>query len=123
MKCCVLYKILPFGHRLVHHPWKFPVYLSALFFRNDEVSRCQYAYNLKVPNATIAFGRRSFSFAVPCECNKFPFEMKLIPHEFDYRKKLELYFIFDFESNSPEVVGYVGFLYLTVFRLSVLSNR
>ena len=39
----VLYKILLFGHRLVHHPWK------ALVFRNDKMTGCQYAYKLKVP--------------------------------------------------------------------------
>ena len=59
MKQRILYKILLFGHRLVHHPWKIPMYLGALVFRNDKVTRCQYAYNLKVPNVTTAFGRRS----------------------------------------------------------------
>ena len=67
MKQRILYKILLFGHRLLHHPWKIPMYLGALVFRNDKVTRCQYAYNLKVPNVTTAFGRRSFSFAVPFE--------------------------------------------------------
>ena len=87
MKQRILYKILLFGHRLVHHP-----YLGALVSRNDKVTRCQYAYNLKVPNVTTAFGRRSFSFAVPFEWNKLPFEIKLIPHELDYRKKLKPFF-------------------------------
>ena len=93
MKQRILYKIILFGDRLVHHPWKIPMYLGALVFRNDKVTRCQYAYNLKVPNVTTAFGRRSFSFAVPFEWNKLPFEMKLIPHELDYRKKTENFFI------------------------------
>ena len=35
----VFYKILLFGHRLVHHQWKIPVYLGALVFRNDKVTR------------------------------------------------------------------------------------
>ena len=67
MKQRILYKILIFGHRLVHHSWKIPMYLGALVFRNDKMTRCQYAYNLKVPNVTTAFGRRSSSFAVPFE--------------------------------------------------------
>ena len=88
----VLYKILLFLHRLVHHPWKIPVNLGALVFGIDKVTRCQYAYNLKVPNVRTAFGRRiSFNFSVPFEWNKLPFEMKLIPHEFDYRKKLKTF--------------------------------
>ena len=91
MKQRILYKILLFGHRLVHHPWKIPMYLGALVFRNDKVTRCQYAYSLKVPNVKAAFGRRSFSFAVPFEWNKLPFEMKLIPHDFDYRKKVKTF--------------------------------
>ena len=45
MKQRILYKILLFGHRFVHHPWKIPMYLGALVFRNDKVTRCQYAYN------------------------------------------------------------------------------
>ena len=66
------------------------MYLGALVFRNDKVTRYQYAYNnLKIPNVTTAFGRRSFSFAFPFEWNKLPYEMKLIPHEFDYLKKLK----------------------------------
>ena len=68
------------------------MYIGALVFRNDKVTRCQYAYNLKVPNVKTAFGLRSFSFAVPLEWNKLPFEMKIIPHKFDYRKK-QNYFI------------------------------
>ena len=72
MKQRILNKIPLFGHRLVHHPWKISMYLGALVFRNDKVTRCQYAYNLKVPNVTTAFGQRSFSFAVPFEWNKFP---------------------------------------------------
>ena len=91
MKQRILYKIPLFGHRLVHHPWKISMYLGALVFRNDKVTRCQYAYNLRVPNVTTAFGQRSFSFAVPFEWNKLPFEMKLIPHELDYRKKLKTF--------------------------------
>ena len=107
MKQRVLYKILLFGHRLVHHPWKIPKYLSALVFRNCNVTRCQYAYNLKVPNVTTAFRRRSLSFAVPFEWNKLPFEMKLIPHEFDYyRKKLKTFYLkIDFESTFEFVNG------------------
>ena len=99
MKQRILYKILFFGHRLVHHPWKIPMYLGALAFQNDKVTRCQYAYNLKVPNVTTAFGRRSFSFAVPFEWNKRPFEMRLISHEFVYRKKLKTLFNSCFEST------------------------
>ena len=94
MKQRVLYKILLFGQRLVQHPWKFPMYLVALAFRNDKVTRCQYAYNLKVPNVTTALGRRSFSFAVPFEWNNLLFEMKLRPHGFDYRKNLKKKFSF-----------------------------
>ena len=78
-----------FGHRLVHHLWEIPLYLGVLVFINDKVTRCQYAYNLKVPNSTTAFGRRSFSFAVPFEWNKLSFEMNLKPHVFDYRRKLK----------------------------------
>ena len=89
MKQRILYRIILFGHRLVHHPWKMPMYLGALVFWNDKVTRCQYAYNLKAPNVKTAFGRRSFSFAVPFEGNKLPFEMNLIPREFDYCKKNE----------------------------------
>ena len=63
----ILYKILFFGQRLVYDSWKIPMYLGALVFRNDKVTRCQYAYNLKVPNVTTAFGRIS----VPFEWNKF----------------------------------------------------
>ena len=69
----VLYKILIFGRRLVQPQWKIPMYLGALVFRNDKVTRCQYAYNLKIPNFTTAFGRRSFSFPVAFERNKLPF--------------------------------------------------
>ena len=76
-----------FGHRLVHHPCKIPVYLGALVFRNDMVTRCQCAYNLNASNVRTAFGRRSFGFAVPYEWNKLPFEMKLMYHEFDNGKK------------------------------------
>ena len=86
MKQRVLYKILLFGHPLVHNPWKIPMYLGAIVFRKDKVTTCQYAYNLKVPNVTTAFGRRPFNFAVPFAGNKLPFEMKLTPHAFDYRK-------------------------------------
>ena len=106
MKQGVLYKILIFNHRLVHHPWKILIYLGALVFRNDTVTRCQYAYNSKVPNVKTAFGRRSFSFAVPFEWNKLPLERKLIPHGFDYRKKLKTFFlIFDFEGTFEFVNG------------------
>ena len=84
MKQRVLCKILLFGHRFVHHLLKIPMYLGALIFRNDKMTRCQYAYNLKVPYVTTAFGR---SFAVPLEWSKLPFEMKLIPPEFGYREK------------------------------------
>ena len=42
MKQRVVYKILLFGHRLFHHPWKILMYLAALVFRNDKVTRCQY---------------------------------------------------------------------------------
>ena len=52
----IRYKILLFDHCLVHHSWKIPMYLDALVFRNDRVTRCQFAYNLKVPNVTTAFG-------------------------------------------------------------------
>ena len=93
MKQRVLYRILLFGQRLVHHPWKIRVYLGAIILRNVMVARCQYAYSLKVPNVRTAFGQRSFSFAVPYEWNKLPFDIKLIPHEFDYRKKTENCFI------------------------------
>ena len=48
----VRYKILLFCQRLVHHPWKVPVYLGSLVFGNDNVTRCQYAYNLKDPNVS-----------------------------------------------------------------------
>ena len=44
----VLFKILIFGHRLIHHPQRFPVYLSSLVSRNDKVARCQYIYNLQI---------------------------------------------------------------------------
>ena len=71
------------------------MYLGALVFGNDKVTRCQYAYELKVPNVTTAFGQRSFSFAVPCKWNNLPFETKLIPNEFDYCKKTEN-FLFSF---------------------------
>ena len=64
MKQRILYIILPFGHRLVHHPWKIPMYLGALVLRNGKVTRYQYAYISKVPNVKTAFGRRSFSFTV-----------------------------------------------------------
>ena len=91
MKQRVLYKILLFGHRLVHHSWKILMYLGALFSQSDKVTRCKYAYNLKVPNVTTAFRRRSFSFAVPFELNKLPFKMKLITNEFHYRKKQKFF--------------------------------
>ena len=94
MKQRVFYKILLFGHRFVHFSWKILMYLGALVFQNYKVTRCQYAYNLKVPNVKTAFGRRSFSFAVPFEWDKLPFEMKLIPQESDYRKKIEFFFIY-----------------------------
>ena len=67
MKERAIYKILLLSHQLVHHPWKIPVYLGALVFRSDRVTRCKYAYNLKVPNVRSAFGQRSFGFAVPFE--------------------------------------------------------
>ena len=60
------------------------MYLGALVFRNDKVARLQYAYNLKVSNVILHLGKDCF--AVPLEWNKLPFEMKLIPYEFDYRK-------------------------------------
>ena len=84
MKQGDFYKIQLIGHRLIHHPWKIPMYLGALVFRKEQVTRYQYAYNLKVSNVTFAFGQRSLSFAVPFEWNKLPFEMKMILHEFDY---------------------------------------
>ena len=90
----------PFGS--VHHSWKISVYLGALVLRNDKLTRYQYAYNLKVPNVRTAFGRRLFSFAVPFDWNKLPFGIKLIPHEFDYRKTLKT---FDFESIFEFVNG------------------
>ena len=99
MKQRVLYKILLSGHRLVHYPWKIPVYFGALVFRNDKVSRCQYAYNLKIPNVSTALG----IFKVLFEWNKLHFEIKLIPYEFDYRNKL--YLIFDNESTFEFVIG------------------
>ena len=40
MKQRILYKILLFAHRLVHHPWKIPMYLCTLVFRNDQMTRC-----------------------------------------------------------------------------------
>ena len=69
------------------------MYLGALVFRNDKGTRCQCAYNLKVANVTTAYGRRSFSFAIPFEWNKLPFKMKPIPHEFDYREKLNFFLL------------------------------
>ena len=82
------------------------MYLGALVFRNDKVTRCQYAYILKVLNVTTAFGGRLFSFTVPFEWNKLPFEMELISHVFDYRKKLRtFYLVFDFESTFESVNG------------------
>ena len=95
MKLRVLYKILLLITVCVtaSPAAKFPVYLGTLVFLNDKVTRCQYAYNLKVPIVRTAFGWRSFSFAFPFEWNKLPFEIKLIPHEFDYRKITENFFI------------------------------
>ena len=36
------------------------MYLCALEFRNDKVTRCQYAYNLKIPDVRTAFGEDHF---------------------------------------------------------------
>ena len=91
MKQRVLYKILLFALHFVHYSWKILMSLGALVFQNYKVTGCQYAYNLKVPNVKTAFGRRSFSFAVPFEWINLPFEMKLIPQESDYRKKLKTF--------------------------------
>ena len=55
MKQRIFYKILLFGHRLVHHPWKIPMYQGTSVFRNYKLTRCQYAYNLKAANVTTAF--------------------------------------------------------------------
>ena len=93
MKHRDLFKTLLFGQRLVHFPWKFPVYLGTLVFRNDKVTNCQYGYNLKVPNVRHAFGRKPFSFAVPFEWNKLPFEMELTPPGVVLWEKTENLFI------------------------------
>ena len=53
------------------------MYFGALVFLNDKVSRCQSAYNLKIPNVSTALG----IFKVLFERNKLPCEMKLIPYE------------------------------------------
>ena len=37
----VLFKILLFGHGLIHHPQRVPGYLRSLVSRNDIVTRCQ----------------------------------------------------------------------------------
>ena len=57
MKQRVHYKFLLFGYRLVQHLWKIPVYLGALGFRNNTVTRCHYADNLKVPNVRTELGK------------------------------------------------------------------
>ena len=43
----VLFKILLFGHRLIHHPQRVPGYLSSLVSRNDKVTRCQYIFKYR----------------------------------------------------------------------------
>ena len=74
----VLLKIIVFGQRLVHHPWKIFVYFGALVLGNYKAIRCQNAYNSKSPYVSTAFGRRSFSFDALFEWDRLPFKMKLI---------------------------------------------
>ena len=44
------------------------------------------------PNVTSVSGQKLFNFAAPFEWNKLLFEIKLIPHEFDYSIKMEFLF-------------------------------
>ena len=85
------FKILLFGHRLIHHPQRVPVYLSSLVSRNDKITRNQYIYNLQILVTKTNFGKRSFSHAIPHEWNRLPFELKLIPDELTCRKKMETF--------------------------------
>ena len=84
-----LFRILLMGHRLVHHP--VPDYLNSLVSRKGKVTRSQYIYKFQTPTLKTDFGKRSFSFAVPHEWNRLPFEIKLLPKENAFRKKLETF--------------------------------
>ena len=86
-----VFKILLYAHRFVHQPGKLPLYLSELMIRNTMVTRSQYFYNLLVPKFRSSFGRRSFSHAVAVEWNKLSFDLKLIPSEILFRRKLKTY--------------------------------
>ena len=72
----ILFKIFLLGHRLVHHPQRIDC-LNLLVCQNGRVLRSQYIYNFQTPPSKTAFGRRSFSFAVPQEWNRLPFGIKL----------------------------------------------
>ena len=73
MKQRILYKILLFGQRLVHHPWKIPMYLGALIFRIDRVTRCIQFANMqkisKILTSKLHLGK-DHCFAVPFERNE-----------------------------------------------------
>ena len=87
----IVFKILLYAHRFIHQPAKLPLYLSELMKRNTMVTRSHYFYNLLVPKFRSNFGRRSFSHAVAVEWNKFSFDLKLIPSEILFRRKLKTY--------------------------------
>ena len=67
--------------------------MLALLSHNDKVTGCQYIYNLQISVTKTNFGKRSFSHAIPHEWNRLTFELKLIPDELTYRKKLKILFL------------------------------
>ena len=85
--CCS--KCFVFDHRLVHHPQRFLVYLSSLVSCNDEVTKCQYVYNLQVSVLKADFGKTVFNRAIPLEWKRLPIELKLIPDKLTYKKTLK----------------------------------
>ena len=86
-----VFKILLYAHRFIYQPGKLPLYLSELMKRNTMFTRSQYFYNSLFPKFRSNFGRRSFSHAVAVEWNKLSFDMKLIPSEVLFRRKLKIY--------------------------------
>ena len=87
----IIFKTILYAHRFVHQPAKRPLYSSDLMKQYTMVTRSQYFYKLRVPKFRFNFGRPSFAHAVAVEWNELSLELKLIPSEILFRRKLKTY--------------------------------
>ena len=65
--------------------------ILALLSRSDKVTRCQYMYDFQIYVVKTNFRERSVHHAIPHEWKRLPFELKIIPDELTYRKKLKTF--------------------------------